>query len=63
VLINCCLDVPSFRRQLADDTKVRRLLRLHHLLGNEEQLKGWLRLVDRPLTLLFGKLVLWLLIV
>jgi len=57
LLIIFCLDVAYFRRELANDTKVKRLLRLHHLLGNQEQLKGWLRLVERPLTLLIGKLV------
>jgi len=47
--------------QLANDTKVKRLLRLHRLLHNQEQLKWWQRLLEARLTI-FGKLLWWLLI-
>jgi len=56
-LYNCCLDVAIYRGHLADDSKVKRFLRLLHLLGQKEQLSSWLRLVQRPLTSSSGKFV------
>jgi len=39
------LDARDHQDLLIKNTKVRRLLRLHHLLGNEQQLQKWQRFV------------------
>jgi len=42
------------QRVLRQDPKVRRLLRLYHLLGNDQQLEKWQRFISPSSALAFG---------
>jgi len=59
-LLDCLTySVLDIRRQqdlLLKNTKVRRLLRLHHLLGNKEQLQKWQRFISPSSAFSFGML-------
>jgi len=42
------------QRELRRDPKVRRLLRLYHLLGNDQQLEKWQRFISPSSDFSFG---------
>jgi len=48
------LDIRDQQHLLRRNTKVRRLLRLHHLLGNEQQLEKWQRFISPSSAFSFG---------
>jgi len=50
------LDIRKQQDLLKKNTKVRRLLRLHHLLGNEQQLEKWQSFISPSSAFSFGTL-------
>jgi len=50
----CVIDIRDQQHLLRRNTKVRRLLRLHHLLGNEQQLQKWQRFISPSSRFSFG---------
>ena len=44
------LDISKLQFELRNNDKVRRLLRLYHLLDNQQQLQKWQRFIGRSST-------------